>query len=77
LISQCSNSQLLIKELRHYYALGLRIWYFLIDRLPPGTEDFHGHSEVVDAIRNRDSALAEKLMRAHCRAVFDTVKTHL
>jgi DNA-binding GntR family transcriptional regulator len=77
LISECSHSRFLTKELQHYYALALRIWYFLIDRLPPGCEDIEAHIKVVDAIRNRESKLSEKLMQAHVKAVFETVKAHL
>jgi DNA-binding GntR family transcriptional regulator len=76
-ISECSQSRFLIKEVKHYYGLALRIWYFLIDRMPPGSEDASGHSKVVDAILRRDSELAEQLMRDHVKDVFDTVKAHL
>ncbi len=76
-ISECSNSRFLIKEIQHYYGLALRIWYFLIERLPPGTEEIHTHNELVEAIRNRDSELAEQLMRGHVKGVFDTVKAYL
>jgi DNA-binding GntR family transcriptional regulator len=76
-IAEYSQSRYLRKEIRHYYSLALRIWYLLIDRLPSGSEDIPGHIEVVEAIRRRDSKLAETLMRAHVKAVFDTVKVHL
>jgi len=76
-IADCCQSRYLAKEVRHYYSLALRIWYLLIDRLPSGSEDIPGHVEVVDAIKRRDSNLAEMLMRAHVKEVFDTVKVHL
>ena len=77
LVAECSNSRFLIKELQHYYSLALRIWYFLIDRLPPGSEDDDSHLPLVNAIKDRDGELAEQLMRTHVKAVFDTVKTYL
>ncbi len=77
LIAECCHSRFLTKEVQHYYAMALRIWYFLIDRLPPGSEDYAGHKKVVEAIRNRDPSLAEQLMRAHVKEVFETVKVHL
>jgi DNA-binding GntR family transcriptional regulator len=76
-IADCCQSRYLAKEVRHYYSLALRIWYLLIDRLPSGSEDIPGHVEVVEAIRARDSGLAERLMRAHVEEVFKTVKVHL
>jgi len=76
-ISECSQSRFLVKETKHYYGLALRIWYFLVDRLPPGCEDSDTHIPLVEAIRNQDSELAEQLMRGHVKAVFDTVKEYL
>ena len=63
-IADCSQSRYLAKEVRHYYSLALRIWYLLIDRLPSGSEDIPGHVEVVEAIKCRDSELAERFLRS-------------
>lgn len=76
-IADCSQSPLLIKELKHYYGMALRIWCFLLDRLPPGCLDIESHNVLVDAIRERNSAQADILMRSHVTAVFDTVKSYL
>ena len=77
LIAESSNSRFLIKEVQHYYGLALRIWYFLLDRLPPGSEDNDSHILLVKAIKTRDAEMAEQLMRTHVKAVFNTVKIYL
>jgi DNA-binding GntR family transcriptional regulator len=55
----------LLETLERYYALSLRVWYVVLDRVPGLGGAVFDHAELLEAILGHDPARARDLMREH------------
>ena len=60
-----SRNPYLIETLERYYALSLRVWYVVLDRVPGLGGAVFDHAELLEAILGGDPARARDLMREH------------
>ena len=60
-----SQNPYLIETLERYYALSLRVWYVVLDRVPGLGAAVFDHAKLLEAILDRDPAQAKALMREH------------
>jgi DNA-binding GntR family transcriptional regulator len=63
-----SRNPYLIETLERYYALSLRVWYLVIDRVPALGGAVLDHEPLLEAILDQDPARARELMRDHVTA---------
>jgi DNA-binding GntR family transcriptional regulator len=60
-----SQNPYLLETLERYFALSLRVWYVVLDRVPGlGTAVFD-HARLLEAMLDRDAPRARELMREH------------
>lgn len=55
----------LLDTLERYYALSLRVWYVVLDRVPGLGGAVFDHARLLEAILDRDPSTARALMREH------------
>jgi DNA-binding GntR family transcriptional regulator len=60
-----SQNPYLIETLERYYALSLRVWYVVLDRVPGLGAAVFDHAKLLEAMLERDPAQAKALMREH------------
>ena len=63
-----SRNPYLAETLERYFALSLRIWYLVLDRVPGLWTAVHDQREMIQALLTRDGARAHELMKEHIRA---------
>ena len=73
----CAHSPFLARTLEEYYVLNLRIWFLALDRVAQLEEAVHEHRELLEAIRDGDSARAEASMARHVTAFEQAIRTVL
>lgn len=64
-VYRCAHNPFLEATLNEYYMLTLRIWFLVLDRLVRLEDAIQEHRELLEAIRDRDPAKAEDVMRRH------------
>ena len=57
-----SQNPYLLETLERYYALSLRVWYVVLDRVPGLGAAVFDHSRMLEAILDRDPSAARQLM---------------
>jgi DNA-binding GntR family transcriptional regulator len=62
---ESSGNPYLTTMLEHYFALSLRVWYLVLDRVPGLGGAVHDQTKVLDAILAGDRSAARTAMRAH------------
>jgi DNA-binding GntR family transcriptional regulator len=60
-----SRNPYLIETLERYFALSLRVWYVVLDRVPGLGAAVFDHARLLEAMLDRDAARARELMREH------------
>lgn len=65
LLYQAADNEFLVEALDRLYAPTVRLWYLVLDRLPDLREEIAVHREIIPALKARDEAWAEALMRQH------------
>ena len=65
---EASGNPYLLETLERYFALSLRVWYLVLDRVPGLGHAVHDQAELIDALLDRDGARARALMREHVLA---------
>jgi DNA-binding GntR family transcriptional regulator len=65
---EASGNPYLLETLERYFALSLRVWYLVLDRVPGLGHAVHDQAELIDALLDRDGARARALMREHVQA---------
>jgi DNA-binding GntR family transcriptional regulator len=58
----------LVDTLERYFALSLRIWYLVLDRVPGLWTAVHDQRDMIQALLTRDGARARDLMKEHILA---------
>ncbi len=64
-VYRCAHNPFLEATLNEYYMLTLRIWFLVLDRVVRLEDAIQEHRELLEAIRDRDPARAEDVMRRH------------
>ena len=64
-VYRCAHNPFLETTLNEYYMLTLRIWFLVLDRVVRLGDAIQEHRELLEAIRDRDPARAEDVMRRH------------
>jgi DNA-binding GntR family transcriptional regulator len=65
LVWEGSRNPYLIETLERYFALSLRVWYVVLDRVPALGSAVVDHARLLEAILAGDAARARSLMRDH------------
>jgi DNA-binding GntR family transcriptional regulator len=60
-----SQNPYLIETLERYFALSLRVWYVVLDRVPGLGAAVFDHARLLEAMLDRDAPRARELMREH------------
>lgn len=74
---RCAHNPFLEATLERYYVLTLRIWYLALDRVARLDDAIREHREILEAIRDRDPARAEAVMRLHVAGFERAIRTVL
>jgi DNA-binding GntR family transcriptional regulator len=64
-VYRCAHNPFLEETLNEYYVLTLRIWFLALEKVLRLEDAVQEHRELLEAIRDRDPALAESAMRRH------------
>jgi DNA-binding GntR family transcriptional regulator len=65
---EASGNPFLVDTLEGYFALSLRVWYLVLDRVPGLWAAVHDQRELLAALLSRDGVRARELMRQHVLA---------
>ena len=65
LLYQAADNEFLVEALDRLYAPSVRLWYLVLGRLPDLREEIAVHREIIPALKAKDEAWAEALMRQH------------
>jgi DNA-binding GntR family transcriptional regulator len=65
LVWEGSRNPYLIATLERYFALSLRVWYVVLDRVPDLGSAVFDHAKLLEAILDHDTATARALMHEH------------
>ncbi len=76
-VYRCARNSYLAEILERYYALSLRLWYLVLDRLPPLPARVDEHVELLDLLDRGDAAAARDRADAHVRAFEQGVRALL
>jgi DNA-binding GntR family transcriptional regulator len=68
LVWQASGNPYLAETLEGYFALSLRLWYVVLDRVPGLSATVHDQRKLLEALLARNVGLAGALMRDHVLA---------
>jgi len=68
LVWESAANPYLIDALERLWALSLRVWYLVLDRVPTLPAAVHEQQALLDALLAGDGATAARLMRAHVLA---------
>ena len=63
-----SGNPYLLQSLERYFALSLRIWYVVLDRVPGLGHAVHDQVGLLEALLGHDAARAQSIMREHVQA---------
>jgi DNA-binding GntR family transcriptional regulator len=65
---EAAGNPYLMETLEDYFALSLRIWYLVLDRVPGLWTAVHDQRELIQALLTRDGPRARELMKEHVLA---------
>jgi len=65
---EASGNPYLVDTLEGYFALSLRVWHLVLDRVPGLWAAVHDQRDLLQALLSRDGARARELMRDHVLA---------
>jgi DNA-binding GntR family transcriptional regulator len=65
MVWKAARNPYLAATLERYFALSLRVWYVVLDRVPSLGPAVFDHARLVEAILRGDAAAARELMRDH------------
>jgi DNA-binding GntR family transcriptional regulator len=76
-VYRCARNTYLEDATTRFLNLSLRIWHLVLDRLPHLTQRVHEHSELLDAIAQRDAERAREIAAAHVTTFEREIRTVL
>jgi DNA-binding GntR family transcriptional regulator len=62
---ETARNPYLIETLERYFALSLRVWYVVLDRVPALGASVHDQADLLHALLARDARRARTIMREH------------
>ena len=65
---EAAGNPYLVATLERYFALSLRIWYVVLDRVPGLWTAVHDQRDMIQALLTRDGPRARELMKEHILA---------
>jgi DNA-binding GntR family transcriptional regulator len=65
---EAAGNPYLLDTLERYFALSLRIWHLVLDRVPGLWTAVHDQRDMLQALLTRDGPRARKLMKEHILA---------
>jgi DNA-binding GntR family transcriptional regulator len=65
---EAAGNPYLLDTLERYFALSLRIWYLVLDRVPGLWTAVHDQRDMIQALLTRDGLRARELMKEHILA---------
>jgi DNA-binding GntR family transcriptional regulator len=74
---KATHNKFLIKDVKYYYNLSLRIWYIALNHAKPEDIDVNAHIEILEAIQARDAERAGERMRKHIQEFHKTIKQYI
>ncbi len=77
LIYQAAGNIFLENVLREVYALDLRIWYIILNRMTDLPRIVESHRAIVNALRERDGRAAERALTGHIQESRAIVMPHV
>lgn len=77
LLAEATHNKFLIKEIKYYYNLSLRIWYIALNYAKPDDIDINAHIEILEAIQAKDADRAGLRMRKHIQDFHKTIKQYI
>lgn len=76
-VYRCARNSYLSAALERYYTLSLRLWYLVLDRLPPLPDRVDEHLELLDLLERGQGEAARDWASAHVRTFEDGVRALL
>ncbi|MFN8187598.1 MAG: GntR family transcriptional regulator [Gaiellales bacterium] len=76
-VYRCAHNPYLEATLNEHYVLTLRIWFLALDRVARLDAAVGEHGALLEAIRDRDPAVAEAMMRYHIEAFESAIRSVL
>ena len=76
-LADATQNQFLSRELALFYNLSLRIWYLSLSSIQSIDIDVEAHPNILDAIKQQDTALAEERMREHIQHFHQAIRKHI
>lgn len=77
LVYKATDNAFLAGTLEEYFVHSLRLWFFVLDRLPDLDQAVVEHANLLVAIRDGDEDTAERLLRQHVSAFENTIRSVL
>ncbi len=77
LLYEAADNEFLAETLNRLHALSLRLWYLVLERLADVRHAVGQHRDIVEALKARDGALAETLLRQHITEFQNEIKAAL
>ncbi len=77
LLYQAADNEFLTETLERLYAPSLRLWHLVLYRLNDVKETIEEHTAIAEALKARDSAQAESLVKEHVAAFQQKIKAVL
>jgi DNA-binding GntR family transcriptional regulator len=65
LMYEAANNKFLSDELNRLHTLSMRLWYLALDRLDDLKTSIEEHHQIVQALKEKDGAQAERLIQQH------------
>jgi len=73
-LAEAAHNDFLLKDLKHYYNLSLRIWYLALNHTQPEDIDVEAHLEIFKAVEARDTRKATDCMKKHIKKFHKTIR---
>ena len=77
MVYQAAGNEFLAATLERLYWLSLRLWYLCLNRTDRIQEAVEEHGHLIEALRDRDAARAEEIMRQHIVGFQTTIRAAL
>jgi DNA-binding GntR family transcriptional regulator len=77
LLAEATRNKLLASEIELFYNLSLRLWHLALTDVQAQSLDTDRHQAILQAIKDRDGAGAETLMKQHIQRFQETMRAVL
>lgn len=76
-VYECTHNPYLVETLDRYFALSLRLWFLVLERVEVLPRAVAEHRDLLAAVRDGDGEQAERTLRAHVRGFEETIRSVL